>query len=136
LFNEIDKKTCYLLRKNEDNTYDLNEKKGDSNSSFSYHLFLKQKVEEAIISESLEKYHFMFLRNLYEKTANFLGYKHWTDIIPKNYDEEQRKLAIRLLNLYSHSTLSNETISDLDTKEIEKAEELFANINKLYTLFG
>ena len=35
LFNETGNKTCYLLQNNEDGTYDLLEKKGDSNKSFS-----------------------------------------------------------------------------------------------------
>ena len=73
LFNEIGNKVCYLLSKNEDGTYDLQEKKGDSNKSFSYHHYLKQIIQEAIDSNNVQKYHFMLLRNLYEKTANFLG---------------------------------------------------------------
>ena len=43
LFNETGNKACYLLQNNEDGTYDLLEKKGDSNKSFSYHHYLKQK---------------------------------------------------------------------------------------------
>ncbi len=45
----------------------LKKKLGDSNKSFSYHLFLKQTIEEALDSGTVQKYHFTLLRNLYEK---------------------------------------------------------------------
>lgn len=44
LFNETGNKACYLLQNNEDGTYDLLEKKGDSNKSFSYHHYLKPQI--------------------------------------------------------------------------------------------
>lgn len=72
LYNELSLKQGYMLRKQEDGTYEFEEKKGDSNKSFSYHLFLKHTLEEAIQSNSIQKYHFTLLRNLYEKTANVM----------------------------------------------------------------
>ena len=48
LYNELNSKATYMLRKNEDGTFELEEKDGDSNKSFSYHLFLKQTIEKAI----------------------------------------------------------------------------------------
>jgi hypothetical protein len=74
LFNEFSNKACYLLERFDDGRFALNEKHGDSNKSFSYHLHLKQTIEQAITDNKVERYHFTLLRNLYEKSASFLGY--------------------------------------------------------------
>ncbi|MFX5926224.1 anticodon nuclease, partial [Acinetobacter baumannii] len=74
LFNELNSKICYLLARFDDGSFTLTEKPGDSNKSFSYHLHLKQTIEQAIVDGKVERYHFALLRNLYEKTASFLGY--------------------------------------------------------------
>ncbi len=108
LFNEIGNKICYMLHKNEDGTYDLQEKKGDSNRSFSYHHYLIQVLQEATDSNSIQKFHFMLLRNLYEKTANFLGYPQWSDLLP----DDKKTYYNRIIQFTSHSTLSNEAIPD------------------------
>ncbi|MNJ80445.1 hypothetical protein D3C77_788310 [compost metagenome] len=47
------------------------------------------------------------LRNLYEKTASFLGHPKWSELLP---DDKQLYLS-RVLNFTSHSTLSNEAIA-------------------------
>lgn len=108
LYNELSAKTCYMLSKYEDGTFRLEEKKGDSNKSFSYHLFLKQTIEEAIETNTVRKYHFTLLRNLYEKTANFLGYPQWSDLLP----EDRQPYYNRILQFTSHSTLSNEAVAE------------------------
>lgn len=82
LYNELKLKNGYILKRNENGMFGLEEKKGDSNKSFSYHLFLKQMIEEAIQNNDIQKYHFTILRNLYEKTANFLGYPKWSELLP------------------------------------------------------
>lgn len=108
LFNEISNRVCYMLNKLDDGTYDLNLKNGDSNKSFSYHLYLKHTIEEAIIANKIEKYHFILLRNLYEKTANFLGYPKWSELLPN----DKRTYYNRVIQFTSHSTLSNEVIPE------------------------
>ena len=108
LYNELGSKTCYMLIKLEDGTFDLNEKKGDSNKSFSYHLFLKQTIQEAIDNNAIQKYHFTLLRNLYEKTANFLGYPQWSDLLP----DDRQTYYNRIIQFTSHSTLSNEVVPE------------------------
>ena len=57
-----------MLRRNEDETFELEEKDGSSNKSFSYHLFLKKLLED-IEAKDIQKYHFILLRNLYEKNS-------------------------------------------------------------------
>lgn len=108
LFNELNGKACYMLERFEDGSFSLTEKQGDSNKSFSYHLYLKQTIEQAIAENKVEKYHFTLLRNLYEKTASFLGYPKWSEILP---DDKQLYLS-RIINFTSHSTLSNETVAE------------------------
>lgn len=109
LYNEIGNKACYILRRNEDETFELEKKDGSSNKSFSYHLFLKKLLED-IETKDIQKYHFMLLRNLYEKTANFLGYSGWSNLLPN--DDAKQNYYTRIINFTSHSTLSNEVIAE------------------------
>ncbi|MBU0807468.1 MAG: anticodon nuclease [Gammaproteobacteria bacterium] len=108
LYNELKNKTCYMLGRFEDGTFDLTEKQGDSDTSFSYHLHLKQTLEKAIADNQVQKYHFTLLRNLYEKTASFLGYPRWAELLP---DDKQTYLKF-IIQFTSHSTLSNEAVAE------------------------
>lgn len=108
LYNELNSKLCYLLERFEDGTFALNQKHGDSNKSFSYHLYLKQTLEKAIAENNVQKYHFTLLRNLYEKTASFLGYSKWSELLP---DDKQAYLN-RIIQFTSHSTLSNTVVAE------------------------
>jgi hypothetical protein len=108
LFNEFSNKGCYMLERLEDGSFTLNEKLGDSNKSFSYHLHLLQTIEQAIADGKVERFHFTLLRNLYEKTASFLGYPKWSELLP---DDKQLYYS-RIINFTSHSTLSNEAVAE------------------------
>jgi len=108
LFNELNSKVCYLLERFDDGSFALTEKHGDSNKSFSYHLHLKQTIEQAIADNKVERFHFTLLRNLYEKTASFLGYPRWSELLP---DDKQLYLT-RIITFTSHSTLSNEAVAE------------------------
>ena len=108
LFNETGNKVCYMLNKLDDGTYDLQLKNGDSNKSFSYHLHLIQTIQEAIDTNNVQKYHFMLLRNLYEKTANFLGYPQWSKLLP----DDKQTYYNRVIQFTSHATLSNEVVPE------------------------
>lgn len=107
LFNEFSNKACYMLERLEDGGFTLTEKSGDSNKSFSYHLHLLQTIEQAIAGNRVERFHFTLLRNLYEKTASFLGYPKWSELLP---DDKQLYYS-RIINFTSHSTLSNEAVA-------------------------
>lgn len=108
IFNELKGKVCYMLEGFDDGTFALTEKNGESNRSFSYHLYLKQTIERAIAENKVERYHFTLLRNLYEKTAGFLGYPKWSELLP---DDKSLYLS-RVINFTSHSTLSNEVVAE------------------------
>lgn len=113
LFNELKTKTCYMLECFEDGSYALTEKYGDSNKSFSYHLHLLQTIEQAIADRKIERFHFTLLRNLYEKTAGFLGYPKWSELLP---DDKQLYYG-RIINFTSHTTLSNEAVAQPSSAE-------------------
>ncbi|MBN6081221.1 AAA family ATPase [Aggregatibacter actinomycetemcomitans] len=132
LYNEIGNKACYMLRRNEDETFELEEKDGSSNKSFSYHLFLKKLLED-IEAKDIQKYHFMLLRNLYEKTANFLGYSGWSNLLPN--DDAKQNYYTRIINFTSHSTLSNEVIAEPTDPEKKIVKYLLEHLIKNYGFY-
>ena len=127
LYNEVNSKKCYLLEHLEDGTFALLEKDGDSNNSFSYHLYLKQIIEKAIADNQIEKFHFTLLRNLYEKTANFLGYAKWHDLLDTASGNKKAYLKL-IINFTSHSTLSNESVAYPTPPEKKTVEFLLDNL--------
>lgn len=132
LYSELNNKTCYLLERFEDGTFALNQKEGDSNKSFSYHLYLKQLLEKAVADNQIEKYHFTLLRNLYEKTCGFLGYDKWADLLPG--DEATRKAYLkRIITFTSHSTLSNESVAEPTQEEKKIVQFLLKHLHENYS---
>ncbi|QEH45567.1 AAA family ATPase [Aggregatibacter actinomycetemcomitans] len=136
LYNETpkekEKRTCYMLRKGENNMFKLEKKPGDSNKSFSYHLYLKKLLED-VESKDIQKYHFMLLRNLYEKTANFLGYSGWSNLLPN--DDARQSYYTRIINFTSHSTLSNEVIAEPTDPEKKIVKYLLEHLIKNYGFY-
>ncbi len=126
LYNEVNAKTGYILSRFDNGTFELEEKKGDSNKSFSYHLHIKRLIEQAVEKNNVQRYHFALLRNLYEKTANFLGYKRWSELLPG----DQKAYANRVMNFYPHNTLSNEEVSEPTAPEKEMVGLLLRNLNE------
>lgn len=122
------KEGCYLLNHFEDGSFELSVKYGDSNRSFSYHLHLRQILEQAIAADQVQRFHFMLLRNLYEKTASFLGYREWKDLLPG----EKEAYFNRIIQLTSHSTLSNETLTEPTAQEKQTVKLLLRNLIERY----
>lgn len=136
LHNELDlrkqgkKEGCYLLERMEDGTFNLNVKYGDANKSFSYHLHLKKVLEEAIAGNAVERYHFTLLRNLYEKTAGFLGYARWSDLL--DTVEGSKDAYVRAINTFTHSALSTEQVRDPSPAEKNTVKLLLENLVNNY----
>ena len=128
LFNELNNKTCYMLERFEDGNFALTEKNGDSNKSFSYHLYLKQTIEQAIADSKVERFHFTLLRNLYEKTASFLGYPKWSELLP----DDKKLYLSRVLTFTSHSTLSNEAVAEPNDAEKATVNFLLKHLTNNY----
>lgn len=137
LFNEFkgkkdNKKVCYLLQKIE-NKYLLN--KQDEDTPFAYHLLLKQVIQTAIDDNKIRKYHFILLRNLLEKTASFLGYNYWGDLLEIIYDkmtEADKRSYIRTINLFSHSKVSDTETVELKEREKNFLKELFNDFKEKF----
>ena len=128
LFNELKNKNCYMLDRLDDGSFSLTEKQGDSNQSFSYHLHLKQTLEQAIAEDQIEKYHFTLRRNLYEKTSSFLGYPKWSALLP---DDRQTYLN-RIIQFTSHSTLSSEAVAEPTPEEKKTVKFLLKHLTDTY----
>ncbi len=128
IYNEVNKKQGYILNKLEDNTFDLKEIKGDSNNCLSYHLHLKKEIETAIANDKVQRQHFMYLRNLYEKTAHFLGYEDWGDLLPDDKDAYYN----RIIQFTSHSTIANEIAAEPTPQEKKTVKLLFEHLINNY----
>lgn len=128
LYSELGVKEGNILSKNEDGTFELIPKKGDSNMSFSYHLFIKQTIQKAIDNKAIQKYHFTLLRNLYEKTANFLGYPRWAELLP----DDKQTYYKRVIQFTSHSLLSNETVAEPTDPEKATVKVLLDHLTTNY----
>ena len=128
LHNELKSKVCYLLSASEDGTFSLVEKQGDSNQSFSYHLHLKQIIQQAVTEDKIGRYHFTLLRNLYEKTASFLGYRKWSELLP----DDKEAYFSRIIQFTSHSTLSNEAVAEPSPREKLTIKVLLENLLNNY----
>jgi hypothetical protein len=126
------KEGCRLLEQLEDGTFRLDIKHGDSNRSFSYHLYLRRVLAEAIEQNRIERFHFMFLRNLYEKTAAFLGYQNWGDLLSTvpgaDAPGARQGYLNRVMQFSSHSTLSGEQVREPTEPEKQTVKLLFDNL--------
>ncbi len=122
LHTEMPKAGKFWLSKNEYKYFmvELNNKE----TPFGYHLLLKDEIKKAIDSNMIKRYHFNLMRNLLEKTAHFLGYTSWKDLI----NEDEKDSYIKRINLYSHSNHSA-----LEAKELEPYEKQF--LQRIYENF-
>jgi len=119
----------YRLDKMADETFEL---VPSNDRPFSYHLFLLSELRKSINDKQIKKYHFNFLRNILEKTATFLGYKHWEDLLEKTDGDNPDPFANRILNLSSHSAHAGEEIADIEEIDKEKLIELVKFLTKTY----
>lgn len=127
-FNRVKKTKKWLLEKLNDGTFSINELESDS--PFSYHLFLLSELEKAIQpSGEIKKFHFNFLRNILEKTSTFLGYNKWEDLLPQ---ESREAYYRRIINLSSHSKHNGEEISIVEENDKRVLGFLVNEIKRMY----
>ncbi|WP_420386796.1 hypothetical protein [Roseivirga sp.] len=111
-FNRVGRTRKWRLEKLIDGTFNLVDQPKDS--PFSYHLFLLSELEKAIVSGQIQKFHFNFLRNIFEKASTFLGFNKWEDLLPSDARESYYN---RIINLSSHSKHHGEEVSILDEND-------------------
>lgn len=127
LYNQLGLKKGFFLKNLEDGTFELTKKKGDSNRTFAYHLHIRNLIEQAIKDKCIQRYHIAFLRNLYEKTASFLGHEKWSSLLSPELEQQ----GLRLMNHYSHYTLSNLEVPEPPESDKSLVSPLLDNlINK------
>ncbi len=120
-----------MLNSKDNETFEFKITNGDSNKSFSYHLHLKNIIEQAIENNKVERYHFIFLRNLYEKTASFLGFPKWSELLPNNKEAYYN----RIIQFTSHSSLSNETVREPSEPEKQTVGFLLNHLTTNYNFW-
>ena len=140
IFNELNNKDArynykpkfekYLLEKNDDGTLLLSPNINDS--PFSYHMHLLSILKEVAVSGNIEKYHFNLLRNILEKTATFLGHKHWGNLISKTDLRDKEPYVKRILNVSSHSKHSGEETNIITTGDKLMFKRLVKEISSTY----
>ena len=132
LHNELKKGTFkkYFLKKNESGEYEVNTQSNDS--SFSYHLFLKNEIEKAIETGQLKKYHYNFFRNILEKTSTFLGYDNWGELLSRITDGSPKLYETRIINISSHSKHSGDEVAELSDDDKRVLGHLLKKINETY----
>lgn len=127
-FNRVKKTKKWLLEKLSDGTFSINELESDS--PFSYHLFLLSELEKAIQpTGEIKKFHFNFLRNILEKTSTFLGYNKWEELLPQ---ESRESYYRRIINLSSHSKHNGEEIAIVEENDKRVLGFLVNEIKKMY----
>lgn len=131
LHNELGNAEKYRLEKLEDGTYQMLAQRKDS--PFAYHLFLCEQLTQAIKTNNIQKFHFNFLRNLYEKTSTFLGYKDWKELFPEESDDGVRNAyKKRILDFSSHSKHSAEEVITLNDQHKQMLKYLFDDFIERY----
>lgn len=140
IFNELNNKDArynykpkfekYLLEKNDDGTLLLTPNISDS--PFSYHMHLLSILKEVAVLGNIEKYHFNLLRNVLEKTATFLGHKHWGNLISKTDLRDKEPYVKRILNVSSHSKHSGEDTNIVTTGDKLMFRRLVKEISSTY----
>lgn len=134
LHNELGNAEKYRLEKMEDGTYQLITQRKDS--PFAYHLFLSNQLAKAIKENNIQKFHFNFLRNLYEKTSTFLGYNDWKELLPEKADDRDRNsYKKRILDFSSHSKHSSEEVIELNDQHKQMLVYLFEDFIERYKFY-
>ena len=124
-----DQSEKYRLQKKSDGGFEL---LASNDHPFSYHLFLLSELRAAISANQIRKFHFNFLRNILEKTATFLGYSRWEDLLEKTAGGLPDPFANRILNLSSHSAHAGEEVTEIEDSDKERLAQLVLFLSETY----
>lgn len=89
-------------------------------SPFFHHVALLKELRELSLNGKLYTYHFNILRNILERTASFHGYKHFSECI--KMEDEDDALHTRMIQVLSHGDYSLFEPKEMgdDTKKLFK----------------
>lgn len=124
-----DQSAKYRLQKKSSGDFEL---EPSNDHPFSYHLFLLSELRSAIDNKQIRKFHFNFLRNILEKTATFLGYPRWEDLLEKSAGGVPDPFANRVLNLSSHSAHAGEEVAEIEDSDKERLAQLVSFLSDTY----
>ena len=85
----------------------------ERDSPFGYHLKVREELRRAVDSGRVEKFHYALLRNLLEKTATFLGYSRWEEVLlglevaGDEITPENIELYAQRIDLFTHNRQSD-----------------------------
>ena len=146
LYNEIRfekriKRTCfYVMKKEIENNgevkYILTDVEKDS--PFGYHLKVREELRRAVDSGRVEKFHYALFRNLLEKTATFLGYGRWEEVllglevVGEEITKENIEPYAQRIDLFTHNRQSDLEFRELQEREKNTLVELFNSFEKNY----
>lgn len=104
LYNELDNANKYFLSRDKSfEEYKLS-KTGDT--PFFQHTAILTELYEACQTGKLFTYHFNMLRTILEKTANFHGYRNFSECIKLEDQDDTRLLHTRMINILNHGNYS------------------------------
>ena len=124
-----DQSEKYRFQKKSDGGFEL---LASNDHPFSYHLFLLSELRAAITNNQIRKFHFNFLRNILEKSATFLGYSRWEDLLEKTAGGLPDPFANRILNLSSHSAHAGEEVTEIEDSDKERLAQLVLFLSETY----
>lgn len=104
LCNEIKNAEQLFLQKNATN--DLYILKDTTKTPFFHHVALLKELKRVVDSGTLYTYHFNILRNIFEKTASFHGFEHFSSCIKQQSDDDEGIVYKRMLDIMSHGNYS------------------------------
>lgn len=146
LYNEIrfERKikntSFYVMKKeienNDEVKYILSDVEKDS--PFGYHLKVREELRWAVDSGRVEKFHYALFRNLLEKTATFLGYGRWEEVLlglevaGDEITSENIELYAQRIDLFTHNRQSDLEYRELQEREKNTLIELFNSFEIKY----
>lgn len=104
LYNELNNANKYFLSRNKSFEEYTLKKTGDT--PFFQHTAILTELYEACRTGKLFTYHFNMLRTLLEKTANFHGYRNFSECIKLDDKDDTRLFHTRMINILNHGNYS------------------------------
>ncbi len=99
---------------------------------FFHHVAMIATIKKAIENDELYTYHFNILRTLLEKSANFHGFKQFSECLNLGQSDEEIALHSRYVNLLSHGGYSLFEPAVMLSENKEHFKNIFENFMQKY----